>query len=206
MLTFQRKNTIYSLTLTCPLGMSGVKNMFNLEQIKLDTQKAIKELLEVANLKAGQVLVVGCSTSEVAGEKEFSGELRNRGSHFSGIMPCLQQQKIYLAVQCCEHLNRALVVEREAQEKYQWEEVTVVPHQRAGGSLATVAYKNFEKPVMVEEIKAHAGMDIGDTFIGMHLKKVAVPVRLEIKSIGQAHLTVARTRPKLIGGERAKYC
>lgn len=187
--------------------MSGVKNMFSLEQIKSDTQKAIKELLEVANLKAGQVLVVGCSTSEVAGEKIGSaGSLEIAEAIFSGIMPCLQQQKIYLAVQCCEHLNRALVVEREAQEKYQWEEVTVVPHQRAGGSLATVAYKNFEKPVMVEEIKAHAGMDIGDTFIGMHLKKVAVPVRLEIKSIGQAHLTVARTRPKLIGGERAKYC
>jgi len=181
--------------------------MINLEQIRLDTQKALGGLLQTANLKGGQVLVVGCSTSEVAGERIGSaGSMEIAAAIFSGIMPQLQERGIYLAVQCCEHLNRALVVEREAQEKYGWEEVSVVPHQKAGGSLATVTFEKLTKPVLVEEIKAHAGMDIGDTFIGMHLKKVAVPVRLEIKSIGQAHLTLARTRPKLIGGERAKYC
>lgn len=183
------------------------ENMFSLEHIKSDTQKAVKELLKVANLKAGQVLVVGCSTSEIAGQKIGSaGSIEIAEAVFSGLLTYLREQGIYLAVQCCEHLNRALVVEQEAQEKYGWEEVTVVPHQKAGGSLATVAYRKFEKPVVVEEIKAHAGIDIGDTFIGMHLRKVAVPVRSEIKSIGHAHLTMARTRPKLIGGERAKYC
>jgi uncharacterized protein (TIGR01440 family) len=181
--------------------------MVNLEQIKFDMSKALKGLLEAANLKTGQVLVVGCSTSEVAGQRIGSaGSLEIAEAIFSGIRPYLYEQGIFLAVQCCEHLNRALVVEEEAKEKYGWGEVTVVPHQKAGGSLAAVAYRKFQKPVVVEEIKAHAGIDIGDTFIGMHLKKVAVPVRLEIKSIGNAHLTAARTRPKLIGGERAKYC
>jgi len=181
--------------------------MIDLEQIKADTKKALAGLLEAANLKAGQVLVVGCSTSEVAGERIGSaGSLEVAEAIISALLPPLKERNIYLAVQCCEHLNRALVVEREAQEKYWWEEVTVVPHQKAGGSLATITYGKMEKPVLVEEIKAHAGMDIGDTFIGMHLKKVAIPIRLEIKFIGNAHLTVARTRPKLIGGERAKYC
>lgn len=180
--------------------------MINLDQIKSDVQKALQGLLEVANLKKGQVLVVGCSTSEVAGERIGSaGSMEVAEAIFSGIMPQLQEQDVYLAVQCCEHLNRALVVELDAQEKYGWEEVTVVPQQKAGGSLATVAFNNFKKPVLVEEIQAHAGMDIGDTFIGMHLRKVAVPIRLDVKSVGHAHLTLARTRPKLIGGERAKY-
>lgn len=181
--------------------------MLNLAQIKSDTSMALEGLLEVANLKAGQVLVIGCSTSEVAGQRIGSaGSLEIAEAVFSGVMPKLQEQGIYLAVQCCEHLNRALVVEQEAQEKYGWEEVSVIPHQKAGGSLATVTYNRFSRPVLVEEIKAHAGLDMGDTFIGMHLRKVAVPVRLEVKTIGNAHLTVARTRPKLIGGERAKYC
>jgi len=180
--------------------------MFNLEQIRLDTQKALEGLLETAKLKEGQVLVVGCSTSEVAGERIGSaGSMEIAEAIFSAIMPKLQERGIYLAVQCCEHLNRALVVEQAAREKYGWEEVSVVPHQKAGGSLATFTFEKMKEPVLVEEIKAHAGMDIGDTFIGMHLRKVAVPVRLEVKSIGHAHLTVARTRPKLIGGERAKY-
>ncbi|KJS85481.1 MAG: hypothetical protein JM58_08565 [Peptococcaceae bacterium BICA1-8] len=180
--------------------------MIDLEQIKIDTKKALEDLLEAANLKAGQVLVVGCSTSEVAGERIGSaGSLEIAEAIISALLPPLKERNIYIAVQCCEHLNRALVVEREAQEKYWWEEVTVVPHQKAGGSLATITYEKLEKPVLVEEIKAHAGMDIGDTFIGMYLKKVAIPIRLEIKAIGNAHLTLARTRPKLIGGERAKY-
>jgi len=178
----------------------------DLEQIRVETKKALEGLLEAANLTAGQVLVIGCSTSEVAGERIGSaGSLEIAEAIISELLLPLKQKGIFLAVQCCEHLNRALVVEREAQEKYWWEEVAVVPHQKAGGSLATITYGKMEKPVLVEKIKAHAGMDIGDTFIGMHLKKVAVPIRLEVKSIGNAHLTVAKTRPKLIGGERAKY-
>jgi len=181
--------------------------MVDLQQLKADTKKAMEGLLEVAKLEAGQVFVVGCSTSEVAGERiGTSGSLEIAQVLINQIMTSLRERNIYLAVQCCEHLNRALVVEKEAALKYGWEEVNVVPHQKAGGSLATLAYEKFTEPILVEEIKAHAGMDIGDTFIGMHLKKVAVPVRLDIKALGKAHLTLARTRPKLIGGERAKYC
>ncbi|MFZ7102118.1 MAG: TIGR01440 family protein [Peptococcaceae bacterium] len=181
--------------------------MVDLEQIRNESRTAIEGLLQVAGLESEQVLVVGCSTSEVAGERIGSaGSMEIAGVIFTEIHKKLKKHGIYLAVQCCEHLNRALVVEKEAVEKYWWEQVAVVPHQKAGGSLATTAFSTFTNPVLVEEIKAHAGLDIGDTFIGMHLKKVAVPVRLEIKSIGHAHLTLARTRPKLIGGERARYC
>lgn len=185
----------------------GCESMVELQQIKSQLSGAMTELLQVADLKKGQVFVVGCSTSEVAGAKIGSASSMEIAEVIFGeIYPPLKERGIYLAVQCCEHLNRALVVEEEGAERYWWEQVTVVPHQKAGGSLATTAFHNFKKPVLVEKIEAHAGIDIGDTFIGMHLKRVAVPVRLEVKSIGSAHLTAARTRPKLIGGERAKYC
>jgi uncharacterized protein (TIGR01440 family) len=123
-----------------------------------------------------------------------------------GLLPVIQENKLFLAIQCCEHLNRALVVEKACAEKYGLEIVAVMPHPKAGGSLSASAMEKFNQPVVVETITAHAGLDIGDTFIGMHLKRVAVPVRLAAKNIGQAHLTAARHRPKLIGGARAKYC
>ena len=123
----------------------------------------------------------------------------------AGIAPVLAENGIWLAAQCCEHLNRAIIIEREAAEKYGWEEVCVVPRPHAGGSWATTCWKNFRDPVAVEEIRAHAGIDIGGTLIGMHLKRVAVPVRLSLSKIGEANILCARTRPKLIGGERAKY-
>ena len=124
---------------------------------------------------------------------------------FRGIYPILQERGIHLAVQCCEHLNRALILEEEAAEKYGYEPVNVVPQPKAGGSLATAAYAAFKSPVAVEHIKAHVGMDIGDTLIGMHLKDVAVPVRLSSDKIGEAHVVCARTRAKFIGGVRAIY-
>lgn len=180
--------------------------MFSLEEISQNTRKAINGLLEKAQLKPGNVFVVGCSTSEVAGQTiGTAGSLEIASNIFQEINTPLKETGLYLAVQCCEHLNRALVVSREAMEKYNWEEVAVVPHAHAGGSLATIAFQNMKNPVVVESIQAHAGIDIGDTFIGMHLKSVAVPVRLEINSIGFAHITLARTRPKFIGGARAKY-
>ena len=117
----------------------------------------------------------------------------------------LAEKGVWLAAQCCEHLNRALILEREAAEKYGWEEVCVVPRPHAGGSWATTCWKNFKDPVAVEEIRANAGMDIGGTLIGMHLKRVAVPVRLSLNKIGKANILCAYTRPKLIGGERARY-
>ena len=120
-------------------------------------------------------------------------------------MPLIKENGLFLAAQCCEHLNRALVVEREAAERFNLEIVSAVPKPKAGGSFAAAAYLAYAEPVLVEHIKASAGLDIGSTLIGMHLKDVAVPLRLEIKTIGEASVTAARTRPKLIGGARAQY-
>ena len=172
--------------------------------IKEQSAKAVSELLEKAKLKKGDILVVGCSTSEVLGSKIGTDSNPDTAKEiFDGIYGVLAENGIYLAVQCCEHLNRAIVIERAAVKGT--EIVNVVPQKKAGGSLATVAYANFKNPVVVEEIKADAGIDIGDTLIGMHLKKVAVPVRIETKQIGKANVVCARVRPKFIGGIRAIY-
>mgnify|MGYP001195900056 CR=1 FL=1 len=176
------------------------------EQITSQIRTALTELLAEAHLKPGQILVVGCSTSEVSGKKIGTAHsLEVAEALFRGIMPLVKEAGIFLAIQCCEHLNRALVVERACQERYSLEEVTVYPLPEAGGSMAYQAMKAFKEPVVVESIQAHAGIDIGDTFIGMHLRPVVVPVRGSINCVGAAHLTMARTRPKLIGGERARY-
>ncbi len=168
--------------------------------------EAARQILEAAHLKEEDLFVVGCSTSEVAGEKigTFSNpELAE--AVFGGVYQATEEAGVYLAAQCCEHLNRALILEGEAARKYGYEPVNVIPQPKAGGSFATAAYTAFEEPVAVEHIQAHAGMDIGDTLIGMHLRPVAVPVRIEVKRIGEAHVVCARTRPKFIGGQRAVY-
>lgn len=177
-----------------------------MKDIEKEAAQAVRELIEAAGLKKGQLLVIGCSSSEIVGEKIGKGSsVEAAQAVFDAIMPILKEKDIYLAAQCCEHLNRALVIEREAAEKFGYEVVSVVPQPKAGGSFATAAYHGFTDPVMVEEIKADAGLDIGGTLIGMHLKRVAVPVRLSLDHIGSAILLCARTRPKYIGGERAKY-
>ena len=176
------------------------------EQIKIQAEKMIEEFLNKTNLKSGQIVVIGCSTSEVMGEHIGKGsDTLAAKAIFDGIYPLLKQKSIFVAAQCCEHLNRSLVVERECMEKYNLEEVCVVPFATAGGSFATVTYNNITDPVVVENISAHAGIDIGDTLIGMHLKSVAVPVRLSFDTLNKAHIVCAKTRPKLIGGERAHY-
>lgn len=177
-----------------------------LNSVKNTAKQAVMELLEIADLVAGDVFVVGCSSSEIIGGKiGKASSIEAAEAAFEGIYSVLEEKRIFLAAQCCEHLNRALVLERECAEKYGYEIVSVVPQPKAGGSFATTAYRTFKNPVIVEHIKASAGMDIGDTLIGMHLKDVAVPVRLNVKKIGEANLVCARTRPKYIGGERAKY-
>ena len=171
-----------------------------------EAYRAAKELLELADLEEGQLFVVGCSTSEVGGVAigtYSSPELAE--VVFGGIYQATQEAGVFLAAQCCEHLNRALVLEKEAALHYGYEIVSVIPQPKAGGSFATAAFKAFEHPVAVEHIKAHAGMDIGDTLIGMHLSDVAVPVRIRTKEIGDAHVVCANTRPKYIGGARAIY-
>ena len=171
-----------------------------------EAYRAAKELIEEAKPEENDIFVVGCSTSEVggAGIGTFSSpDLAE--VVFGGIYQATQEAGLFLAAQCCEHLNRALILEKEAALMYGYEIVSVVPQPKAGGSFATAAYKAFEHPVAVEHIRASLGMDIGDTLIGMHLKDVAVPVRIRTKQIGDGHVVCARTRPKYIGGSRAIY-
>ncbi|MBQ2810019.1 MAG: TIGR01440 family protein [Clostridia bacterium] len=172
--------------------------------IKEQCMQVAKELCELAKLKKGDIFVVGCSTSEVVGSKIGTNSDPDTAEEiFKGLYSVLKPKGIYLAVQCCEHLNRAIVTEADAVPSA--ERVNAVPQKKAGGSLATVAYNSFKSPVVIEEIKADAGVDIGGTLIGMHLKRVAVPVRLSIDKIGEASIICARVRPKFIGGERAIY-
>ena len=176
------------------------------EEITAQAKQAVTELLEAAKLTPGKLLVIGCSSSEMVGARIGKGSsLEAAQAAFAGLYPVLQAQGIELAVQCCEHLNRALVVERAVAEKHGFEIVNAVPQVHAGGSFAVTAWANFRDPVLVETIVADAGLDIGGTLIGMHLRRVAVPVRLSLKKIGEANILCARTRPKYIGGERAVY-
>lgn len=176
----------------------------DLNLIAEQAKKTFSEFIERANMKRGQILVVGCSTSEVSGNNPGKASSEETAvAIYNAVKPLLDEKGIYLAAQCCEHLNRAIVVEREAVPFA--EPVWVVPKVKAGGSFATTCYKNFKDPIVLEEIKADGGIDIGCTLIGMHLKKVAVPLRLENDRIGKALIISANTRPKLIGGERAEY-
>lgn len=180
--------------------------MMNYDEIKSAAGKAVSELLDAAKLRKGDIFVVGCSSSEIVGERIGKGSSVDAAKAvFDGIYPLLREKGIYLAAQCCEHLNRAVIIEAEAAEKYGYEPVNVIPQPKAGGSFATVTYSSMEHPTAVEHIKAAAGIDIGGTLIGMHLKDVAVPVRLSINKIGEAIILCARTRPKFIGGSRAVY-
>ncbi|MGE7763661.1 TIGR01440 family protein [Peribacillus sp. NPDC096540] len=177
-----------------------------LEIWKNQFQILLHEFQEEAALKENQLLVIGCSTSEVIGKRiGTDGTIDVAGMIFAVVEDFHGETGIQVAYQCCEHLNRALVLPRETAVRRDYEEVSVVPVRTAGGSMATYAYQQWKDAIVVEHIKAEAGIDIGDTFIGMHLKHVAVPVRVSIKEIGHAHVTMAKTRPKLIGGERAVY-
>ena len=177
-----------------------------LESIYNDAVAATAELIDKSGLGDGDILVVGCSTSEVTGDTiGSSSSIEAAEALFRGIYEVASPKGIYIAAQCCEHLNWAIIIEKEVAKRERLQIVNVVPQPKAGGSFATIAYKNFKSPVAVEHIKAQAGMDIGDTLIGMHLEEVAVPLRLDKKQIGEAHLVCARTRAKFIGGERAVY-
>ena len=174
--------------------------------VAAQARQATEELLAAARLERGDIFVVGCSSSEIVGGRiGHASSLEAAQAVFAGIYPALQERGIWLAAQCCEHLNRALVLERDCARQYGYDPVCVIPQPKAGGSFATTAWKSFTAPVAVEHIRAHAGLDIGGTMIGMHLRDVAVPVRLSLDHIGQAILLCTRTRPKLIGGSRAVY-
>lgn len=177
-----------------------------LDIIKESAKNATEELIQKANLEKGDILVVGCSTSEVTGNTiGTESSIKAAKAVFQGIYQVTEEKGIFIAAQCCEHLNRAIIIEKAVAKENRIPIVNVVPMPKAGGSFATIAYSSFVEPVAVEHIKAKAGMDIGDTLIGMHLEEVAVPLRISVKKIGEAHLVCARTRAKFIGGERAHY-
>lgn len=175
-------------------------------QLTAQARRATEELLEAAHLETGDIFVVGCSSSEImGGHIGHDSSIEAAAAVLAGVQPPLQEQGVYLAAQCCEHLNRAIVLEREAAKAYGCQIVAAIPQPHAGGSWATSCWRAFKDPVLVEEVRAAAGMDIGGTLIGMHLRRVAVPVRLSLDHIGQAILLCARTRPPFIGGARAVY-
>ncbi|HCU07884.1 MAG TPA: TIGR01440 family protein [Clostridiales bacterium] len=177
------------------------------EELKKQAAAAAKEIISLAKLRPGDILVVGCSSSEAAGKKIGSDSNEDIGrALFAGIWEEAKKAQVYVAAQCCEHLNRALILEEAAARAYALPPVNVVPQKKAGGSFATAAYASFNHPVAVEEMHcAKAGLDIGDTLIGMHMDKVCVPVRLSMRKLGEANLVACRVRPKFIGGERALY-
>lgn len=175
-----------------------------LSNVKIEVKTALKELILAGKLKEGSIVVIGCSTSEVCGGViGKNGNLDVAKAIYDSANEILSKQHIFLAAQCCEHLNRAIVIEKQGASNLP--EVAVVPKMNAGGSFATVAFESMKNPVIVEEIKADAGLDIGGTLIGMHLKNVAVPLRMSVKNVGKAMLLGAYTRPKFIGGARAQY-
>ena len=180
--------------------------MIELSELTAQSRKATEELLEAAHLETGDVFVVGCSSSEIRGGRiGHDSSMEVAAAVLAGVLPPLQEQGVYLAAQCCEHLHRSIVIEREVAKQYGCQIVAAVPQPHAGGSWATNCWRTFKDPVLVEEVKAAAGMDIGGTLIGMHLRRVAVPVRLSMDHIGEAILLCARTRPPFIGGSRAVY-
>lgn len=177
-----------------------------LRKVKIDMDALVQEWIENKYLKPGHVFVIGCSTSEVAGEPiGTSGSEEVAAVLFESLQTLRKNTQIHLAFQSCEHINRAIVIERETMELLNLNPLSVIPVREAGGAMPAYAYKHFDDAVVVEEITADAGIDLGDTMIGMHLRQVAVPIRLNQRVVGSAHVTGARTRPKLIGGPRAVY-
>lgn len=174
--------------------------------LRSNTAAVLKELVAAAELKPGKLLVIGASTSEVAGQRiGTSGALEVAEQLLAGVREVQQEYGFDVAFQCCEHLNRALVLERAVLERLGLREVAAVPVPKAGGSMAAAGFRSLKEPCLAETIEAHAGLDIGETLIGMHLRRVAVPFRPSLRYIGEARVNAAFTRPPLIGGERAVY-
>lgn len=174
------------------------------KELEIQSYNSAVEIIKVSKLKPKEILVVGCSTSEIVGDKIGTNSSPQAAKAvIDGIYRATRENSVFLAAQCCEHLNRAIIIESDAMPDS--EIVNVIPQAKAGGSFATMAYNTLKNPIVVEQIKAHAGIDIGFTMIGMHIKAVAVPVRLENNKIGNAMVLAARSRPKYIGGERAVY-
>lgn len=177
-----------------------------MNELQQQAGQIARELLEAARLREGQLLVIGCSSSEIVGQRIGKGSSKEAAEAvWSGLYPVFRDAGVSVCVQCCEHLNRALVIERADALRFGFEIVNVIPQLHAGGAFALTAYERLDDPVVVETVRADAGLDVGGVLIGMHLKPVAVPVRLSDRQLGEAPLLCARTRPKYVGGWRAKY-
>lgn len=168
----------------------------------------LEEFQDKARFSKNELIVCGCSTSEVLGNiigSTSNSDVANK--ILDALLSWGEKHSVYIAIQGCEHINRALVVEREVAQQLNLQEVNVKPVKEAGGALSEAAMEKYKDSVVVEDLqhKASGGIDIGDTFIGMHLHPVVVPVRISKNELGKAHITFARTRLKLIGGSRAKY-
>lgn len=171
-----------------------------------DTKAIISDIIERSAIQKGQLFVLGLSSSEVVGGMIGQNSSQEVGEVIvQTVLEELHKVGVFLAVQGCEHLNRALVVERAYALQKDLEIVNVLPSLHAGGSGQLAAFKFMNDPVEVEEVVAHAGLDIGDTSIGMHVKRVQVPLRPIQRELGGAHVTALASRPKLIGGARASY-
>ncbi|MGN7359257.1 TIGR01440 family protein [Paenibacillus sp. SAF-054] len=182
---------------------SGIPSEVSLKE---QVSSILHELAIAAGLGPGKIVVVGTSTSEVAGQRiGTSGALDVANELLEGIEKVRGEFGFDVVFQCCEHLNRALVMERSLLERLRLTEVAAVPVPKAGGSMASAAYRSMQNPCLAETIEADAGIDIGETLIGMHLRRVAVPYRTKLRYVGSARVNAAYTRPKLIGGERAVY-
>ncbi len=179
-----------------------------MESVKQEAATLLTEVIGLSKIQKGDLLVIGCSSSEVLGKRIGTGSsVEAAEAIFEGFAPILKEHGIALAAQCCEHLNRALVVERTTMERFGLTQVNVIPQPKAGGSFATTVYKAFDDPIVVEstEQKAVAGIDIGGVMIGMHIMPVVVPLKITQRRIGEAVITAARRRPKYVGGIRAVY-
>ena len=180
----------------------------NFQDVSAAARRAVEIILESRQPKKGEILVIGCSTSEIIGERIGSASSEDAArAVMDGVLPPLEGKGLYLAVQGCEHINRALSVPRACMEQYGLQEVWVVPWLHAGGAFATEAFHRLPDRVMVEDLRGQAtmGMDIGGTLIGMHLHPVVVPVHTDLRHVGEATLLLARSRPKYVGGPRAQY-
>lgn len=176
------------------------------EMVRDQVSRALEELSRAGKLQIGAQIVVGCSTSEIAGGTIGHASAPEIGEWVARAVIDFCGKRGFVPVfQCCEHLNRCLVTTRENARRSRYIQVNAVPQPKAGGSVPAAAWKLLEDPCLVMQAQCDAGLDIGDTLIGMHLRPVAVPYRGEIRKIGHANLVCAFSRLPYVGGERAVY-
>lgn len=177
-----------------------------LEEIRLTLRQAVDALAEAGHIQPGGLIVLGCSTSEVAGARIGKGSVPELGKVIArAMLEACQAHGLEAAFQCCEHLNRAVVMEQRVLKELRLTQVRAIPQPKAGGSVPAAAWKLLDQPALAMAVQADAAIDIGDTLVGMHIRPVAVPLRLDVNHVGHANLVMAYSRLPYIGGSRAVY-